>query len=46
VHGMKDHCRNNVGNWPTRQLEAPVAPRGLITTRLKTARWRTRRSTA
>ena len=19
---MKDHCRNNIGNWPTRQLVA------------------------
>ena len=25
VHCMKDRCRNNVGNWPTRQV---VAPRG------------------
>jgi len=26
VHCMKDHCRNNVGNWPTHQV---VAPRGV-----------------
>lgn len=26
VHCMKDHCRNNLGNWPTRQV---VAPRGV-----------------
>jgi hypothetical protein len=23
VHCMKDHCRNNVGNWPTREIDAP-----------------------
>jgi adenine-specific DNA-methyltransferase len=31
VHCMKDHCRNNVGNWPTRQLVARRAPRASIT---------------
>ena len=25
---MKDHCRNNVGNWPTRQIDAPRGARG------------------
>ena len=28
VHCMKDHCRNNVGNWPTRQIAAPAGVRG------------------
>ena len=28
VHCMKDHCRNNVGNWPTRQLVAPRGAKG------------------
>ena len=28
VHCMKDHCRNNVGNWPTREVEAPRGARG------------------
>lgn len=28
VHCMKDHCRNNVRNWPTRQLEAPRGAKG------------------
>ena len=28
VHCMKDHCRNNVGNWPTRQIDAPRGARG------------------
>jgi hypothetical protein len=28
VHCMKDHCRNNVGNWPTRQLVAPPDAKG------------------
>jgi hypothetical protein len=28
VHCMKDHCRNNVGNWPTRQITAPAGVRG------------------
>jgi hypothetical protein len=28
VHCMKDHCRNNVGNWPTREIDAPRGARG------------------
>jgi len=28
VHCMKDHCRNNVGNWPTRQIVAPRGAKG------------------
>lgn len=28
VHCMKDHCRNNLGNWPTRQVEAPRGAKG------------------
>jgi len=28
VHCMKDHCRNNVGNWPTREVVAPRGARG------------------
>jgi adenine-specific DNA-methyltransferase len=28
VHCMKDHCRNNVGHWPTRQLVAPLGAKG------------------
>ena len=28
VHCMKDHCRNNVGNWPTREIDAPRGVRG------------------
>jgi hypothetical protein len=28
VHCMKDHCRNNVGCWPTRQLVAPRGAKG------------------
>ncbi|MGH9200305.1 MAG: hypothetical protein ACRD2A_03610, partial [Vicinamibacterales bacterium] len=28
VHCMKDHCRNNIGNWPTRQLVAPRGAKG------------------
>jgi hypothetical protein len=28
VHCMKDHCRNNIGNWPTRQIDAPAGVRG------------------
>jgi hypothetical protein len=28
VHCMKDHCRNNIGNWPTRQLIAPRGAKG------------------
>ena len=25
---MKDHCRNNVGDWPTREIDAPRGARG------------------
>lgn len=28
VHCMKDYCRNNVGNWPTRQVVAPRGAKG------------------
>jgi hypothetical protein len=28
VRCMKDHCRNNVGNWPTREIDAPRGTRG------------------
>jgi hypothetical protein len=28
VHCMKDHCRNNIGNWPTRQVTAPRGAKG------------------
>ena len=28
VHCMKNHCRNNVGNWPTRQVVAPPGAKG------------------
>jgi hypothetical protein len=28
VHCMKDRCRNNVGNWPTREIDAPRGARG------------------
>jgi hypothetical protein len=28
VHCMKDHCRNNVGNWPTREVTAPRGAKG------------------
>lgn len=28
VHCMKDHCRNNVGNWPTHQVVAPRGAKG------------------
>ena len=28
VHCMKDHCRNNLGHWPTRQIPAPHGARG------------------
>jgi hypothetical protein len=28
VHCMKDHCRNNVGNWPTRQVVPRPGARG------------------
>lgn len=28
VHCMENHCRNNVGNWPTREIPAPSGARG------------------
>ena len=28
VHCMEDHCRNNLGHWPTRQVAAPRGARG------------------
>jgi len=28
VHCMERHCRNNVGNWPTREVAAPKGARG------------------
>jgi hypothetical protein len=28
VQCMKDHCRNNVGNWPTHQVVAPRGAKG------------------
>lgn len=28
VHCMKDHCRNNVGHWPTHEVPAPKGARG------------------
>jgi hypothetical protein len=28
VHCMKDHCRNNIGNWPTRHVVAPRGAKG------------------
>jgi hypothetical protein len=28
VHCMKDHCRNNLGNWPTRQVVALLGAKG------------------
>lgn len=28
VHCMKDHCRNNVGSWPTREVDAPRGAKG------------------
>jgi hypothetical protein len=28
VHCMKGHCRNNVGNWPTREIDAPRGAKG------------------
>jgi hypothetical protein len=28
VHCMGNHCRNNVGQWPTRQVPAPSGARG------------------
>ena len=43
VHCMKDHCRNNVGNWPTREVAVPRGAKGFITTPSRTARWRRQR---
>lgn len=28
VHCMENHCRNNVGSWPTREVAAPRGTRG------------------
>jgi hypothetical protein len=28
VHCMKDHCRNNLGNWQTREVTAPRGAKG------------------
>jgi hypothetical protein len=28
VHCIKDHCRNNVGNWPTCEVAAPRGAKG------------------
>lgn len=28
VHCVENHCRNNVGQWPTRQVPAPSGARG------------------
>ena len=28
VHCMKDHCRNNVGHWPRREVAAPRGAKG------------------
>ena len=28
VHCMEHHCRNNVGNWPTREVPAPGGAKG------------------
>jgi hypothetical protein len=35
VHGMKDHCRNNVGNWPPREVSAPRGAKGFNSYSLK-----------
>lgn len=35
VHCMENHCRNNVGNWPTRQVPAPRDARGFAYYSLK-----------
>jgi len=45
VHCMKDHCRNNVGNWPTREVAAPRGAGTSTTTPSRTARWLRQRST-
>jgi hypothetical protein len=28
VHCMRNHCRNNVGDWPTREVDAPRGAKG------------------
>ena len=35
VHCMENHCRNNIGNWPTRQVPAPRDARGFAYYSLK-----------
>jgi hypothetical protein len=35
VHCMKDHCRNNVGNWPTCEVAAPRGAKGFAYYSLK-----------
>jgi hypothetical protein len=35
VHCMENHCRNNVGDWPTRQVPAPRDARGFAYYSLK-----------
>lgn len=35
VHCMENHCRNNIGNWPTRQILAPRDARGFAYYSLK-----------
>ncbi len=46
VHCMKDHCRNNVGNWPTREVAATRGAKASTVTPSRTARWRRLRSTS
>lgn len=29
VHCLKGRCRNNLGNWPTREVAAPSVVKGL-----------------
>ena len=28
IHCMENHCRNNIGHWPTRQVSGPRSARG------------------
>ena len=35
VHCMENHCRNNVGHWPTRQISNPRGVRGFAYYSLK-----------
>ena len=35
VHCMENHCRNNVGHWPTRQISSPQGVRGFAYYSLK-----------